>query len=87
MKLLELPVVCDQCKKTIKIWVSEVPEYSGKYLRSFWCKNEECKKPQVIKYIFKEGIPEVTEHLEPTLVNVEQQPQIGISIRPRGKTR
>lgn len=87
MKLSELPVVCDQCHQTSILWVNEIEGYSGTILRSFWCKNQECKKPQVIRYKFVNTIPEVTEHIEPTLVNVEQQPVIGISIRPRGKTR
>lgn len=86
MKLVELSVVCDQCHETMKIMVSEMPEYSGKILRSFWCRSPLCKKAQVIKYKFTDSIPEVTEHIEPSLVLVEQLPQIGITIKPRGRS-
>lgn len=87
MNLVQLPVVCDQCKKTCIIWVSEVPEYTGRILRSFWCSNQECGKAQAIRYQFTEGKPEVMEHIDPSTVTQEKPSETSITIRPRGKTR
>jgi hypothetical protein len=88
MTLIQLPVICDQCKKANLLWVSQVPEYTGKTLRMFWCQNPECGKNQCIRYQFDDkGIPEVTEHIDPATVSIEKPAEVSITIRPRGKTR
>ena len=88
MELIAFEIECDKChQKTIQ-WVSPIPGYNGTYLRSFYCKNIfDCGAAQVCRYRFDNDVPSFVERLEPSDVYIEPTPQIGISIKPKARTR
>jgi hypothetical protein len=88
MGLIPFEIECDKCHKTTVQWVNPIPGYEGEYLRSWYCKNTyECGVAQVCKYKFIEGRPQLTIRLEPSEVYVEPKPQIGITIKPRARSK
>jgi hypothetical protein len=83
--LKHLSVECDSCHWLNDEMVALAPVgFTKPILRSFWCKG--CGIPQVIKYKFVDDVPEITDRLIPSEVNVARPPEIGITIRPRAKS-
>ncbi len=87
MTLTKFIVECDHCKFLNDEYVNEIQGYNGTYLRSFFCKGWECGVAQVIRYKFTDGKPELVERIEPSSVFIQAEPETGITIRPRAKTR
>jgi hypothetical protein len=90
MKHTYLYVTCDQCGAINKHFVQiteDLEQYTGTILRSFWCSNRECGKPQVIRYKLTDGQAEMTERLIPSEVNAPRDPEVGITIRPRASKK
>ncbi len=84
---LRVSIKCMLCnhKNPHYILLENVRQCKNSILKTFWC--DHCREAQVIRYLLNRDETDIiiTQRLEPSTVFVPPNPEIGLTIKPRGK--
>ena len=81
-KLIAMNITCRVCNYINLKYTKEI-EYTGKILKTLWC--EKCNEPIVIKIKINNRDVIITDEIDALSIYIPRKPDIGITIRPRGK--